>query len=485
MADPQTVQTGPDQGMPLVGGFNELADKIRKAHPGAYDDLNDMQLTQAVLKKYPQYQDLSLPYDAKIKRGDQWVPVRASSLQPDERLQATEYHPPDADFWKHTYQGAKAGAMVATSPMAIGASLPQLAGGLVGGTVGSTAGSYVAKKAGAGEFGQEVAGDVGGVAGGALGAGAANWLTGKAVAAFKALPTEIQKEFVGIMSPRALHALRLAKALKPGVEEAAVYPGAPLPANPPPEYLNPALNSPTRTLPGMHSPEVINPPAPPTAAPIPSRTGLLLGAPETPAVYPGAPLPAAPPPQVAQARGLAQGGKSPIDPSGGLGKIPIAQPKVAPPAPPSEPIPTGSGAGIPRTLQGESAMRQILTGQDNANLLKIAKSRGINVTQEAQLKPGVADGRLITKIIDDLSQDELKEIGDKYLETTRMGMHKFGDVGAEAWKTMSLKNYFPDVKISQAVLNRVAKVLLPKGISEEDLSPILLESLKRVQARGQ
>lgn len=124
-----------------------------------------------------------------------------------------------------------------------------------------------------------------------------------------------------------------------------------------------------------------------------------------------------------------------------------------------------SGAGIPRTLSGDSALRQILTGQDNANLLKIARSRGINVTQEAQLKPAVADSRIINKIIDDFEPDELQEIRDQYLENTRF-RHTFGNVGPEAWKTMSLQTYFPDLKIPQAVINRtqaaIAGVEAPK-----------------------
>lgn len=39
--------------------LNPLVDKIRTAHPGAYDDMDDAQLTKAVLKKYPQYSDLA------------------------------------------------------------------------------------------------------------------------------------------------------------------------------------------------------------------------------------------------------------------------------------------------------------------------------------------------------------------------------------------------------------------------------------------
>jgi hypothetical protein len=120
-------------------------------------------------------------------------------------------------------------------------------------------------------------------------------------------------------------------------------------------------------------------------------------------------------------------------------------------------------AGIPRTLSGDSALTQILTGQDNANLLKIAKSRGINVAKESQLKPGVADQLLIKKIQADMSPEELDEIGARYLENQRMGGHQFGDVGPEAWKAMSLQTYFPDVKIPAAVLKRTGKAIAANG----------------------
>lgn len=136
---------------------------------------------------------------------------------------------------------------------------------------------------------------------------------------------------------------------------------------------------------------------------------------------------------------------------------PAVEPEPAATTPPAEPTPetsTPHGGGIPRTLSGESALRQVLTGQDNANLIKIAKSRGINVTQESQLKPGVADSKLINKIIDHFSDDELDGVRSQYLENTRMGKHDFGNIGPEAWKTMGMQSYFPDVKIADAALRR-------------------------------
>lgn len=41
--------------------LNALVTKIRAAHPGAYDDMDDATLTKAVLAKYPQYSDLAAP----------------------------------------------------------------------------------------------------------------------------------------------------------------------------------------------------------------------------------------------------------------------------------------------------------------------------------------------------------------------------------------------------------------------------------------
>lgn len=41
--------------------LNALVTKIRAAHPGAYDDMDDATLTKRVLAKYPQYSDLAAP----------------------------------------------------------------------------------------------------------------------------------------------------------------------------------------------------------------------------------------------------------------------------------------------------------------------------------------------------------------------------------------------------------------------------------------
>jgi hypothetical protein len=49
-------------GTTIKKGLNPLVDKIRTEHPGAYDDMDDAELTKKVLAKYPMYSDLAVPY---------------------------------------------------------------------------------------------------------------------------------------------------------------------------------------------------------------------------------------------------------------------------------------------------------------------------------------------------------------------------------------------------------------------------------------
>jgi len=162
----------------------------------------------------------------------------------------------------------------------------------------------------------------------------------------------------------------------------------------------------------------------------------------------------------------------------------VAPPEPVPPTPPETQPVLSAASTVPRTLSGESALRQLLGGQDNANLLKIAKSRGINVTKESQLKPGVSDPLLINKIVNDFSDDELDNLRSTYLENTRMGKHNFGDIGPEAWKTMSLQTYFPDVKIAGATLKRVGTNIGKNAvIPGDDLTDILQRSLEAAKAQ--
>jgi hypothetical protein len=184
----------------------------------------------------------------------------------------------------------------------------------------------------------------------------------------------------------------------------------------------------------------------------------------TPPTYPGAPLPSAPSPELLQARGLTRGGTTPPpEPSAALGQVGIRNQTAVPPVsaqPNPQPNPSAAAAAaIPRTLSGDSALSQVLSRLDNASLIKIAKSRGISVTQESQLKPGVANNLLIQKIANDFSPDELQEFGSQYLENSRF-VHQFSSqMPPEAWSAIAMQSYFPDVKIPQTVLARTQSAM--------------------------
>jgi hypothetical protein len=137
---------------------------------------------------------------------------------------------------------------------------------------------------------------------------------------------------------------------------------------------------------------------------------------------------------------------------------PKPTPTPTPAAAAAEGVSARSGAGVqnaPYTYSGESALRQVLTGLGNQDLLKVAKSRGIDIAREAQLKPGVADSRIVEKVINDFSPEELDDFRDTYLEATRQG-RPFG-VGPEAYTTRALQQFFPDLKLPQARLARTQK----------------------------
>jgi hypothetical protein len=140
---------------------------------------------------------------------------------------------------------------------------------------------------------------------------------------------------------------------------------------------------------------------------------------------------------------------------------PVSQPPAVPVRTAPQPATTvtesefGAPSGITNPLHGESALSNLLTQLDNPTLLKIAKSRGISTSQLQTLKPGVANARLIKSIVDDFGPDELNEISAQALENNRF-QHNFGKVSDEAWRTMALQSYFPNIKIPLAQLRRAA-----------------------------
>lgn len=217
--------------------------------------------------------------------------------------------------------------------------------------------------------------------------------------------------------------------------------------------------------------------------------------------------PEAPAPELLQANALTKGGAAPPpEASAALGQIP---PRSQPPAPQPVATPqpistTPAGETIPRTLppetaapprteyprtisgspalSGDSVLRQILDSEPNKVQLQIARSRGIDVSQEALLKPTDAvTNRIINKIVDDFSPDELEEARAQYLEQTRIGSHDFrGDVGKEANQTINLQTYFPDLKIPLSRLLRTQKIIQaaaqPSFTPKADLAGMIKES---------
>jgi hypothetical protein len=65
--------------------LNELVTKIRSAHPGAYDDMDDATLTKRVLAKYPQYSDLAAPKvtapNVEMKTGEGPIATNLTSFE--------------------------------------------------------------------------------------------------------------------------------------------------------------------------------------------------------------------------------------------------------------------------------------------------------------------------------------------------------------------------------------------------------------------
>jgi hypothetical protein len=175
-------------------------------------------------------------------------------------------------------------------------------------------------------------------------------------------------------------------------------------------------------------------------------------------------------PELLQARGLARGATTPPpEPSDVLGQIPVrAQSTVTPTQPSTLPNPSPEAAStIPRTLSGESALGQVLSRLDNASLLRIARSRGIDVRQESLLKPGTANNLLINKIANDFTPDELLEFSARYLENSRF-QHQFSNqMTPEAWSTVAMKSYFPDVKLPQTVLARTQKAMTAADVVKQ------------------
>jgi hypothetical protein len=175
--------------------------------------------------------------------------------------------------------------------------------------------------------------------------------------------------------------------------------------------------------------------------------------------------PAVPPPAPTVTPSVVPG--STLDPRS-LQRMPSAMPASSGPAATSTVIPPApvisTAERIPATVQsqppgqyvpsGEMALNRVLTSLDNKTLLKIARSRGIDVSAEAQLRPGVANTRVIQKISDHFSPEELEALGNQAQEVFAQKPVS-GDLtpqqGKDLWTYKTLKTFFPDVSMPLAL----------------------------------
>lgn len=187
-----------------------------------------------------------------------------------------------------------------------------------------------------------------------------------------------------------------------------------------------------------------------------------------------------------------------------------------------EPAPTESPANgpstIPRTTSGEGVINQALTALDKPTLLRIARSRGINTTQEANLVASKAEASLVKKISADMSPDEIDEARELGLELSRnkpvQGLEVSRQAGQGAWHYKVVKQFFPDVELPKAMAARAqatiaqrpdysatyqqaAKSSLPANASDaqvkakavdlqaqdENLEALLKESIRQTKAK--
>lgn len=207
------------------------------------------------------------------------------------------------------YEGAKTGLELGSIPSVVDATIPGLLKGAAGATVGSVGAKAIAKAAGAGDFGQEVAGDVGGLAGGGFAAGTGG--SGKIAQSMDAI-TKPGRAIVEDL-PVVGSVVKGVKATKNVAGDLAdiwakkpVYPGAPNPEAPPAE-----LAQASALFRGASSPPD------PAAALGTVKSGSVADAIKDP----GAPLPEKPSPELLKARALFEGSSSPPDPAAGLGTI--------------------------------------------------------------------------------------------------------------------------------------------------------------------
>lgn len=357
------------------------------------------------------------------------------------------------------FSGVGTTALPAAPFLAAGAPIAAaraVAGGYLGGKIGE-AGTELA---GGDEEAQQLGGNIGNLIGGYGGAEAPNIAKSKVFQSLKAIskpPLKMALE-TAKDTPILGGAIRGAAAFKdvPGqLRDIWAKPSAEVEAGP---EIAPA--------PYRMSGEQIQDPVTVTPRRVFQPKGLLTeGTPDVPAPAEPSPAPyrmkgnqipdatTVTPRRTFQPAGLLTDGSAPAAPAAKAFQLPAQTDEPA----------TGRNFDLPRTNSGEGVLTQALTALDNKTLLKVARSRGINVAQETNLKPGVGNQRIINKIIDDFSPDELDEVRNQGIEASRNKPVPAEGItpeqGQEAWHYKVLNTFFPDVAVPKAMAARAQSVI--------------------------
>lgn len=229
--------------------LNPLVAKIRAAHPGAYDDMDDATLTKRVLAKYPQYSDLAgagvpkppNPIEQEIKSKP--LQYNGDSSKPYPMPGSFEGHPENIGEYVPQTVGQVAsgvgdisqgdvargthkiisGVGNATLPVApfIATTAPMMAARAIGGGyVGGKIARGVSSVVGATPDQQDVAEDVGNLAGGIGGVKGPAMVKSAARTVIPRIANIADPEWVGLASPRAAHGIRVAQKMAGKMAEA-------------------------------------------------------------------------------------------------------------------------------------------------------------------------------------------------------------------------------------------------------------------------
>lgn len=195
--------------------FTQPPRAIDFSQPPAFKDVYGTPTDEisGFLDRNPGYQFLAADPKFPNRRAGIYPAGKGSEWRtdPNNPTAQNDQWPVDLHIGKHSYEGAKLGLAGATAPLTMELSLPEFLFGTGGALLGGAAGQQGAKAAGAGEFGQEVAGDAAGLLSGMMTTGVTRLASSKVRALYDALPDELQtalrNKATGVVSPRLKNVL--------------------------------------------------------------------------------------------------------------------------------------------------------------------------------------------------------------------------------------------------------------------------------------